>query len=159
MPTKTTYKRIKVGKTFAIVDGEDFERLSEHTWYYQHGYGRADIAESGKRKRVYLHHMVVGKHPSKFVDHINRNGLDNRRSNLRFASPGESVNNRRPFNKSGYKGVYTDDGKRWYVKVCRDYKSKTWGGFKTPEEAALFYNDRASELFGEFAYQNELRSA
>ena len=96
---------------------------------------------------------------NQFVDHINHDTLDNRKSNLRICSLQENSRNRKKAktNKSGYKGVvlYKQSGKwKAYTKV--NMKSKHLGYYDTKEEAALAYNDFAKKTFGEFCYLNDI---
>jgi hypothetical protein len=94
----------------AIVDDEDFELLSQFKWYaMKSGHNVYAARGGGKRRMELLHRLILGVTDSKIeVDHINGDGLDNRRSNLRVAThadnqhnPGTPTNN-----TSGYKGVH-----------------------------------------------------
>ena len=105
---------------FAIVDAEDFERLNEHKWSYslmgkqEYGIRGLKKHESDKRGTLLLHQAVIGKAPEGLVtDHINGNGLDNRKSNLRFCTPSQNmINKRKKGTSSKYKGVYFDKARR-----------------------------------------------
>lgn len=110
------------------------------------------------RKLVKMHRLIMG-YPQLQVDHINHNRLDNRRSNLRLCTNQQNCFNRRPYsnNKCGYKGVsWLENRKRYVANIFIDGKVKRLGSFKDVREAALAYNDGAKELFGEFAYINEV---
>lgn len=105
----------------------------------------------------YLHRLIMGADVL-HVDHINGIKHDNRRCNLRLATHSQnqgnsvaSVNSR-----SGYKGVALHKDKYWAAGIMKNRKQIHIGYFKTPEEAALAYNKKALELFGEFAYQNTI---
>ena len=78
---------------FFLIDKEDLEKISKHTWYLnQNGY-----AESGdsQNNHIKAHHEIIGKPPEGLVtDHINRNRLDNRKSNLRHVTTRENLLNR-----------------------------------------------------------------
>jgi len=92
------------------------------------------------------------------VDHINRNGLDNRRSNLREASKAGNCQNVgiRADNKTGFRGVSFDtESQKYAAAIGHHGKVKRLGRFNTPEEAARVYDAAAVILHGEFANTNE----
>lgn len=144
-------KSIKVGEYIALVDNQDFELVSEHSWYFQHGYARTDIYKMGNRERLYMHRLIRPDLIS--IDHINRDGLDNRRANLRDAKDMNTVN-QRPYNRLGLKGVY-QSGKTFYIKLKKQGASINIGGFEDKYEAAHIYSEIAKQLWGEYAYTNE----
>lgn len=143
----------------ALIDDEDFDLISQHKWYTQKtrfsNYAMATI----EKKHVMMHIFLLGKKEGKVIDHINGNGLDNRRKNLRFCSIAENVRNaHRTCGKSKYKGVsWHKYGKKWRAEIRYDYKATYLGYFDTEEQAALAYNSKALELFGEFACLNIIK--
>ena len=104
-----------------------------------------------------MHRLILNAKKGEQVDHINRNGLDNRKKNLRLCSHSQNGINR-PFqknNSSGFKGVHKYKyGGKWEVSIEKGGKNFYVGVFSDKKEAALAYNKKAKELFGEFAYQN-----
>jgi AP2 domain. len=94
------------------------------------------------------------------VDHKNRNGLDNRRSNLRLCSDMQNKHNMAPYknNKSGLKGVTFFQGKYWRATIVVNKKQISLGLYKTPGEAARAYDEAALANFGEFARINGTRN-
>lgn len=89
-----------------------------------------------------------------YVDHINGNGLDNRRCNLRLCNNGQNNANksRQRNNKSGYKGVsWNTSHKKWRAAIKKDKKTQFIGYFDDPRVAYEAYKVKAVELFGEFA--------
>ena len=134
-----------------LVGDEDYEWLNQWMWTavstHRRNGGYAMRIENGKT--ILLHRLILNATEGVEVDHVNGNGLDNRRSNLRIATRAQGMANRRLFknNKSGYKGVMFDKktGKwRMYFKML----------FDTPEEAARAYDKVAKLFFGEFAKIN-----
>lgn len=105
--------------------------------------------------QVILHRVIMGAKKGEFVDHINHNGLDCRRSNMRIATATQNQGNRRKpkGTASNYKGIYRDN-KKWAAQVCFMGKKRCLGTFLTQEEAARAYDVAARELFGEFALTN-----
>ena len=91
------------------------------------------------------------------VDHIDGNGLNNRKSNLRVCTQAQNSLNSRPRRNSSsrYKGVsfYKRD-KIWQAQIFYNFRTINIGRFDDEIEAALAYDRKAAELFGEFAYLN-----
>lgn len=95
---------------------------------------------------------------SRFVDHFNHNGLDNRRVNLRICTNSQNQMNRKPNknSRSKFKGIRLHKrGQVWEARIMLDGKSLYLGGFKKEIDAARAYNKAALEIFGEFAYLNK----
>lgn len=140
----------------ALIDEEDYELVSPYSWYL-HTAGYAMAHPKGKdRITVLMHRLIMGS-DVKLVDHINRNRLDNRRENLRPASPQMNAANRgiSKRNKSGYKGV-SKCKNRWRSRIMINGKEINLGFYATPEEAAEAYNEAALEYLGEYAVLNEI---
>ena len=155
----------------ALVDDEDFERINNYHWRVNEYGGMAikkyraqtQIYKSpGKNKKIKMHRMVLGlTDPNIKVDHIDGNGLNNQKSNLRICTMAQNgCNMLKPNNNtSGYKGVYfRKDGrpKPWFAAIMVNYKSIRIGSYLTKEEAALAYNEAAKKYHGEFARVNKL---
>lgn len=151
-----------------IVDDEDFIFLSSKKWSTHNGRYAYNYYEGG-----FMHRVIMGltsNNKKLFVDHINHNTFDNRKENLRIVTNKQNDYNRRKDkrNKSGYKGVYIhsyiskktgDKVIRYVVQIEKDGKKYSGGKhFYTAEEAALKYNELAKELFGEYAYLNEIKT-
>lgn len=142
---------------FAKIDAEDAEKLSGLCWHATStGYAAGKNFEG---VTLYMHRLVTAAPDDKFVDHINGDKLDNRKSNLRFCGPSENLANRGSQKNGGtssFKGVAFDKARgKWTAQVC--FKGKRiCGRFGTEIEAARFYNEKAKELHGEFATLNVL---
>jgi len=144
---------------FAIVDAHDYERLSKYRWCAVKSRRTYYAIRSVKRSRVQIrmHRMLLNAPPGLLVDHINNNGLDNRRSYLRLCTHAQNALNQRPHRgtSSRYKGVGWDKSKKKFrASITHHYKRIHLGYFKCEIEAAKAYDKKAKELFGEFAYLN-----
>lgn len=149
---------------FAIVDDCDAERVVTLKWYAsrEDRKTRPDViyAQNTRKSRrpatLYLHRFITSAPRGVQVDHINGNGLDCRRANLRFASPGQ--NRRNAFargDSSIYKGVsYSAQRGRWRAAVKLNGEVVLRKEFGTEEEAARAYDAAAREHFGRFARLN-----
>ena len=152
-------KKIKLTKGYiTLIDDEDYERVSKHSWYINKGsYAESTINNKGVR----LHRFILNPPEGMLIDHINGDGLDNRKENLRIASPRQNQANSlgKPINrKSKYKGViyYPNAHKRkWRARLfISKHKSIHLGFFSSEEEAAKAYDVKSKELYGEFAKLN-----
>jgi len=136
---------------YTIVDEDDYEEVIGHGWCYSGGYALARM----NKKTVMLHRFILElSNEDGKVDHINHNGLDNRKCNLRVVSNSHNASNRAPYSsKSKYKGVRPRN-KKWEAFITHNKKQRYLGVFSTEEDAARAYDYHASTLFGEFAYLN-----
>jgi hypothetical protein len=126
----------------ATVDDEDFTELSKHRWcaqknkrtYYA---ARTPPAVDGKRRLIFMH-LVIAKTPGGLVtDHINGNGLDNRKENLRFVTHRENCQNRHTKKSSKYAGVdWKKNAKKWRAQIRVDGKKPKHLGYYDDEETA-----------------------
>lgn len=140
-----------------LIDEEDLLRVSERLWSFHGSTGYLVSRIKGTNRNEYLHRFITGAIKGQYVDHINHDKLDNRRSNLRLCTNSQNMQNcgKRKSNKSGYKGVWLNKANGWwYASVRKDYKSYHVGHFRTAEEAARAYDLKALELHGEFASLN-----
>jgi hypothetical protein len=139
------------GRGIALVDEEDFDRVMRYSWHFHRPrYAAAHIRGCGT---VGLHRFIVRPMPGKVVDHINHDGLDNRRENLRECSHSENTAHRllsMSVSASGYFGVHEHRVGRWDVVVARRYV----GRFSDVHEAARAYDSAALKKWGEFATLN-----
>ncbi len=170
------YRRIRYGYAFcripltrgkyAIVDPDDYRRLSKHKWYAAGSPGncyyavRAVITKNGKKRRLHMHREVIKAPDNLLVDHINRNSLDNRKANLRPATPSQNGRNRAKYingtYSSKYKGVTLHRGKKkpWGAHIQVNHKLISLGSFDDEIRAAKAYDRAARRYHGEFAVLN-----
>lgn len=141
----------------SLVNDADYERFRQFPWYSDPSSGgnfRA-VFHSGKKK-YYLHREIMSAKTDEIIDHINGDGLDNRRENLRFATRAQNSRNRRG-TTSLPKGVHFKPrhANRPYVAAIKFNGHRTHlGAFKTEREAGLAYDRMARILHGEFARLN-----
>lgn len=170
---KTIKVRANGGFVETLVDDADFEIFSLHAWrLFGAGYVGRKVythCKDGKSfyRADYMHRLVLSAPPDVQVDHINRNKLDNRRSNLRTCTASENGCNKPPqATKNGlatasrFKGVRRAapatrmKSKPWVAEIRTSGRRKNLGYFATEEEAAAAYDAAAIERQGEFAYLN-----
>lgn len=147
-------------KEFAIVDDEDFVILNEYKWFAMKPRNkfyacRAD--ENGKKQ--YMHRLILKVIDSKIhIDHIDGNGLNNQKANLRLCSNAQNLMNRglNKNNQSGFKGVYFSQSKNRWIAQLKVNRQKITRSARTKNEAAEKYNELAKFYFGEFAKLNDV---
>ncbi len=143
----------------ALVDAIDLVLIRDYASWHLHdtGYASTEQSDTERRRRIYMHRRILQPTNGLEVDHINRDPLDNRRSNLRLATRTQQAANTglRSDNTSGYKGVSWDRSRRcWYASIRNDGRSVALGGYPNPEDAARAYDVAALAAWGEFAYLN-----
>lgn len=150
----------------ALVDDADFERLNQFKWFAAFGGGiefyakRMTIIE-GKRKVLRMHRVILGLMDNPICcDHIDGNGLNNQRNNLRLCTRQENnrnVSSRRD-SISKYKGVSSyKKSKKWRSFISVDGKYIHLGYFHSEKDAALAHNEAALKYHGEFARLNTIK--
>lgn len=145
-----------------IIDAIDYDRVSQYRWTASLHEGRAWRAQAsftdseGVRRRLSLHRFILDAPKGTLVDHRNGNPLDNRRSNLRFATPTQNSCNRRLRRPThGFKGIFWfPPVKRFGARIMIHGKSYFFGYHATAEAAARAYDKAAIKLHGEFASLN-----
>ena len=147
-----------------LVDDEDYPLLSRFNW------AKTEFKTSGSsnfyatttigRKIVYIHQLIMPSKPHKYLVHISKNVLDNRKANLQLISNNHRrhIGQKKQFGYSKYRGVQRLSSKKWRVVVARDKVRYHGGDFAINEEdkAGLTYNKLAKKIYGEFAYQNNI---
>jgi len=147
----------------ALIDDEDAERVLAykwHAWWCAKGgrwYAMRTVQVGKLRRCVRLHRFIVNAPDGVQVDHIDRDSLNNRRSNLRFATHGQNQTNKKRHrtNKTGFKGVYWHKAKRTFVAQVRcGGVTYSLVGFNTAQDAARARDMLAKRYHGEFATLN-----
>lgn len=143
----------------AIVDDEDYERLNQYKWHYDSGYAVRQIRiKNGRQTKVKMHWDVIGKPGPRFeVDHIDRNGLNNKKDNLRICSHAENSLNKtiHKDNSSGYKGVsWCKREEKWAAQIMFSGKKIHLGYFLNKKDAAIAYDEASKVCHGNFGNRN-----
>jgi hypothetical protein len=150
-------KEIKLtqGKV-AMVDDEDFERINAHKWCAVDFAGKFYAGRSENGKSAYMHREVLGTVPTGIeVDHIDGDGLNCQRNNLRFVTRRQNFQNRHIKRTSKYPGVSWDKiNNKWRAGMNLNGASKNLGRFSTEEDAFRAYkkavNIIGQEVIGEW---------
>lgn len=145
-----------------IVDAADYDFLMQWKWFAKPNYKtwyarRSGLLPTGERKTFTLHRVLLDAPEHLKVDHIDGNGLNNTRANLRLATHQQNLFNRGAGSnsRSGYKGVHWDyHTNKWIVRVKVSGETFVFGVFDDVIEAARAHDKAAKELHGEFAWLN-----
>lgn len=142
----------------ALVDDVDYESVSKYKWYYHSsGYAGSQIVIDGKKRYIYMHRQILNCTPTQEIDHVNHNGLDNRRCNLRVCSRAENNRNtrKRTVATSQYKGVlWSKRKKEWLAFITLNGKHNSLGFFESEQDAAKTYDRAVRYYFTDFACTN-----
>lgn len=140
-------------------DEEDFDKIKDYCWYECvtcSGHHDVRAWSKDEKKAILLHQLITGK---KNVDHKNRNPLDNRKINLRDATPSQQVQNQpvRKTNTSGFIGVrFCKNIQKWRARIVINYKEINLGCFINKDDAIRARLKAEAEYFGEFAPQRNI---
>lgn len=147
------------GGLFALVDDEDFERLSKFKWHLSHRKGWVYVVRSNRIGAItykpYLHREVMGAVKGQQIDHRDRNPFNNQKCNLRFSNQSQNMMNRTRSlkSKNKFRGVSPSHGK-WFARVKVRGKTVCSKCFDREEDAAKAYDNMARDLHGDFAVLN-----
>lgn len=149
---------------YMLIDDEESERIIQRSWWAQraphttYAYTQVYDRPSKKYKTIMLHRFIMNVTDSNIeVDHINGNGLDNRKRNLRLCPDGENSRNTKSHRNSSsqYKGVcWHKNNKKWQADIYDNGRHVYLGQYDNEIEAAHAYDRAAIQLFGEFARLN-----
>lgn len=151
----------------ALIDDEDFDYLNQWKWFaikdsntYYAGRSVKSTSGNSRQNIITLHRFIMKCKfgDGKIIDHKDRNGLNNQKSNLRFATYSQNSQNKKS-KKNGsskYLGVsFSKRKKLWEVRIKVNGKNKRIGYFKLEKEAAKVYNREAIIAYNEFANLNK----
>jgi hypothetical protein len=147
----------------ALVDADDYQRLIVHKWYAVKGrytfYAVRGAWKNKKMIRISMHREILGlnKGDGKISDHKDRDGLNNRKYNLRIVNYHLNAWNRktRNDNASGFRGVsWHKQRKKWQVRISRDGIRIYCGIYPNLEEAAMVYDKKSIDIWGKDAILN-----
>lgn len=145
----------------AFIDDEDCELVSRYKWFIKPTTNTFYAMAKINGRSVSLHQFLMGEKEGYYTDHIDRNGLNNQRANLRWATWSQNLMNQqiqKVSKSSCYKGVskknWSNEETIWAAYITINQKRHYLGNYKNEEDAALAYNRKAIELFGEFACLN-----
>jgi hypothetical protein len=137
----------------ALIDDEDFEKVSKFKWWYSQGYaGRFE-----KKNCILMHRFIMNTPPGMDTDHKDLNTLNNQKYNLRICTRKQNQGNigLRKDNTSGYKGVtWNKATNKWLAYIYHEKKFKNLGNFSDILDAAQAYDKAAIFYYEEFAKLN-----
>ena len=160
------FRRIKLMTTddidkkyrYALVDPDDYQKLSKYPWQLVESVSKTYYAARlDKGRIVHMHRLIMNAPKGILVDHRNRNGLDNTKRNLRFATHAQNSCNRVRAKKGSsiYRGVYYGKRERkWHAAICFNGKRMHIGYFTDELDAAKAYDAAAQIYHKEFAVLN-----
>jgi hypothetical protein len=150
-------RKIPVGESYSLVDDDWYNELIAFNWKPL----VTDVTTYAycclKGKVVFMHNMIKSPKSGFVVDHIDWNGLNNQSKNLREVTPSINSHHQRKIKltKSKFKGVSLILGKYWIARISKDKKFYYLGTFRSEVEAALAYDEKATELYGKCANTNK----
>jgi hypothetical protein len=144
-----------VGGVVVLIDDDIFDYLMQFKWYAwwsrSNRYVRRSIKkENGRWSAISMHQEVMGKKDGYIIDHIDGNGLNNQRSNLRHVTNRQNCQNKHTYKTSKYPGVAWKSYRcEWESNIRVDGVNRALGYFKTELEAFLVYKNAVKKLTGE----------
>jgi len=144
-------QRTKNNIKWAIVDAEDYDKISQYTWSLKED-KYTDYARCNDKQIDSMHRLVMKLHKGSIpkglcVHHINGNGLDNRRANLALMTQAENLKYRRSWNKHGSKGIFFDPKTGLWKAILYI------GSFKTKTEAITAHDKLDKAVKKEYLYK------
>ena len=134
----------------ALIDLEDIDKVKNLRWCLN---GNGYVLHGTNKNKAFLHRLLIDCPDDMMVDHINRNPLDNRKSNLRIVNNQQNSMNKgaQRRNTSGHKGVSWDKSKnKWYAYITVNYKLINLGRFSILEDAVEARKQAEIKYFGKY---------
>jgi len=155
-------KEIPLTRGFsALVDDDDYQEVSKYSWFAHVGKwctyaARCELGEDGRHHTIRMHRVIAKTPDGCFTDHRNGNTLDNRKENLRIATKQQNGQNRSKIKKtsSQFKGVGKTLFGKWRARIAVNKHLIEIGTFNSEIEAAIAYDAKAREFYGEWARPN-----
>ena len=148
------YIKLTKGKV-AIVDDEDYYELNKYKWCVSNGKYAVRSKPNNNAVKILMHRQIINARGDEIVDHVNGNGLDNTRKNLRICTHTQNMTNRNSYGVSIYLGVsWSKPLKRWVAQIKINKKQTCLGFFFNEINAAMAYDKAAIKHHGEFARLN-----
>jgi hypothetical protein len=149
-------KQISLSNGFvALVDDKDYDSLIKYRWHFMRArkltYAYRAETNGGKQTNILMHRQIMDAKKGTIIDHLDGNGLNNTRSNLRFVTSSQNAQNTRKAHgkTSAYKGVSWHSSKgKWRAVIKQSGKSTHIGYFASEELAAEAYDNTARAVFG-----------
>lgn len=145
-------------KKTCLVSPRDYKHIIKYKWHFNGRYAVRTILDGKKKKTLYMHRFIMGNPYAKVIDHIDGNGLNNQRNNLRICSHKENFRNQKisKHNTSGAKGVvWNNKNENWNARITVDRKRIHLGCFLNKKDAIAAYNRSAKKYYGEYAKKNK----
>jgi hypothetical protein len=146
---------------FALVDDEDYDYLMQWKWCahknpskYHDRFYAVRSTWGKKRKFIQMHSFIMKPPLGMVIDHIDHDGLNNQKSNMRICTAAQNNMNLIPRGRSKYLGVCYNIQNKPKASIWKNNKTIYLGMFETEEDAARAYDIKAKELHGEFANLN-----
>lgn len=135
----------------ALIDDDLYEHYAAFSWWAKVN----ACTVYARNKQGYMHRIIMNAPKGIEVDHIDHNGLNNQRSNLRLATRSQNLANTKCHSdsKSAYKGIWKDKGS-WTAEIAKEGRRYRLGSYATEIEAARRYDIEALKMFNEFAQTN-----
>ena|SRR3990167_768199 len=147
----------------STVDDCDFDEINRHVWYIHPAGSKTGLVYASRlcpisQKRIFMHRSILSAGDDLKVDHVNGNGLNNQRHNLRLCDHSHNLANSKMYknNRSGYRGVWFTGSRKSPWAACARHGGKTHhlGWFSNKEDAARAYDVAAVRFSGPYATLN-----
>jgi len=135
----------------ALVDDVDFEELNKHRWYAMKSvntyYAVRRVGTSKHQVGLFMHRLLLNSKYPLITDHIDRNGLNNQRTNLRSVSHRQNCQNRNSRKSSKYVGVcWHKSNEKWHAQISCGGRSHSIGFFDIEEDAYEAYKNECKKV-------------
>lgn len=161
------FRKNKNGVHKITLDEQALELYQKHKWTFKNtkhtSYLYRHVYVNGKKYKTNMFHreLLQCTDRKEVIDHINGDGLDNRKNNIRICTQAQNMSNQKKqirATSSKYKGVKFDKSRNlWHARIKPNSKEIFLGRFDSEHAAAIAYNIAAKKYFGDFANINKIR--